>query len=166
MSDKDALEKAAAEYYQANPYYYGVTQAEIDERNTYAIKSAFKAGAEWQEYQCTNHGVDLMNERDQLKEKFIQQQLETVKIFEERDLWKSEYQNLCKFANDYEEQRDAWKKQAKALAKSAKHVLNNFTSQQEISESNGLRSVHLEYSRFVALAEALKAFEEFKKSGK
>lgn len=157
MSDKDALEKAAAEYYQANPYYYGVTQAEIDERNTYAIRSAFKAGAEWQEYQCTNHGVDLMNERDQLKEKFIQQQLETVKIFEERDLWKSEYQNLCKFANDYEEQRDAWKKQAKALAEALNQIKEKSISDLPLGTWMFWRAI---------ASEALKAFEEFKKSGK
>ncbi len=29
-------------------------------------------------------------------------------LLAERDKWKSEYENLCKFANDLEEQRDAY----------------------------------------------------------
>jgi len=38
---------------------------------------------------------------------------------EERDKWKDEYENLCKFANDYEEQRDAALSKVKELESNA-----------------------------------------------
>lgn len=143
MTPKDSLEKAAEEYYQANPHYYGVTQAEIDERNTYAIRSAFKAGAKWQAEQEDARVACVLVHHGKLET--------------ERDQWKSEYQNLCKFANDYEEQRDAWKKQAEALAEALNQIKEKSISDLPLGTWMFWRAI---------ASEALKAFEEFKKSGK
>lgn len=136
MTPKDALEKAAEAYTPDNEH--PVCRQE---------RRAFKAGANWQAEQFK----EVLKAKSDIY-------IDGIEIAEEeRDQWKSEYQNLCKFANDYEEQRDAWKKQAEALAEALSQIKEKSISDLPLGTWMFWRAI---------ASEALKAFEEFKKSGK
>ena len=69
-------------------------------------------------------------------------------IHDERDKWKAEYFNLCKFANDFESERDKWK----SLAEQA---------QREVEEYKFQTKHAVDYWKGIAL-KAKEALEKLK----
>lgn len=66
------------------------------------------------------HGLSGPCPKPPLPEKPQISELEQVKL--ERDKWKSEYENLCKFANQYEAERDTLAARVKSLEEALVYI--------------------------------------------
>ena len=99
----------------------------------------------------------------------VSSELETLKIKveeleRERDQWKEEYFNVCKFATDYEEQRD----QALTLLRKAREALEKIADPRKRGHSEPDEytqhgcAIHIAETTLIEIDEALKEI----KSGK
>lgn len=67
------------------------------------------------EYAARHYTVTGSDKQDSFLAGYAHRDAEVEALGAERDHWKWEYDNLCKFATQFEEQRDAARAEVKAL---------------------------------------------------